>query len=144
VVHNPDIAGAGCDFRPFSFYLGGKRTYYGLPNNPKYNLGPLTGSLCDTITVGINEYFDNPSGLRDLVYPNPASGQVTYTSNQVFGKNERLIIKDNTGRETGTFELPENLNFYKLAISDLQPGIYFITRVSDSKFVEEHKLIILK
>ncbi len=32
--------------------MGGKRTYWGLPNNPDYDLGPLVGSSCDTL-VGI-------------------------------------------------------------------------------------------
>jgi len=144
VVHNPDIAGPGCDFRPFSFYLGGKRTYYGLPNNPKYNLGPLTGSLCDTITVGINEYFDKPSGLRDLVYPNPATQEVTYTTNHVFKKGEVLLIKDNTGREAGIVVLPENLNSYRITTGHLEPGLYTVTRLFKNQIIEGHKLVILK
>lgn len=56
VINNPDIIGSGCNFTPFSFYLGGKRTYYGLPNNPNYSLGPLVGSICDTLSVGINKH----------------------------------------------------------------------------------------
>lgn len=55
VVNYPDSLGAACDFQPFSFYLGGHRSYYGLPNNPNYELGPLRGSTCDTLTVGITE-----------------------------------------------------------------------------------------
>ncbi|MBL0341878.1 MAG: hypothetical protein IPP71_13625 [Bacteroidetes bacterium] len=41
VINQPDSLGATCDFQPYSFYLGGKRTYVGLPNNPDYELGPL-------------------------------------------------------------------------------------------------------
>ena len=46
VINQPDQRGgaAACDFQPYSFYLGGKRTYWGLPNNPNYDLGPLAGS----------------------------------------------------------------------------------------------------
>jgi gliding motility-associated-like protein len=40
VINNPDAPGLACDFNLFSFYLGGKRTYAGLPNNPDYTLGP--------------------------------------------------------------------------------------------------------
>jgi gliding motility-associated-like protein len=40
VINEPDAPGAACNFTPFSFYLGGKRTYWGLPNNPDYELGP--------------------------------------------------------------------------------------------------------
>jgi hypothetical protein len=53
VINYPDSLGAACDFQPFSFNLGGHRSYIGLPNNPNYELGPLVGSPCDTLTVGI-------------------------------------------------------------------------------------------
>jgi hypothetical protein len=58
VINFPDSAGAACNFQPFSFYLGGKRTYIGLPNNPDYNLGRLVGSVCDTLT-SITEISSN-------------------------------------------------------------------------------------
>ncbi|MBL0105598.1 MAG: hypothetical protein IPP51_18530 [Bacteroidetes bacterium] len=33
VIQDPDLYGTNCSFSYFSFYLGGGRTYYGLPNN---------------------------------------------------------------------------------------------------------------
>ncbi|HRH85202.1 MAG TPA: hypothetical protein PK210_13290, partial [Bacteroidia bacterium] len=33
VINQPDSLGSACNFQPYSFYLGGKRTYVGLPNN---------------------------------------------------------------------------------------------------------------
>ena len=50
VINYPDSLGTACGYAPYSFYLGGTRTYYGLPNNPDYELGPLIGSGCDTLT----------------------------------------------------------------------------------------------
>jgi hypothetical protein len=55
VIHSPDSLGAACDFRPNSFNLGGHKAYWGLPNNPNYELGRWVGSPCDTLTVGITE-----------------------------------------------------------------------------------------
>ena len=49
VINDPDVIGAGCNFSLYSFNLGGKRTYWGLPNNPDYSLGPVWGSVCDTV-----------------------------------------------------------------------------------------------
>ncbi len=54
VINYPDSLGTACGYVPFSFYLGGKRTYYGLPNNPDYDMPSLAGSPCDTL-VSINE-----------------------------------------------------------------------------------------
>jgi hypothetical protein len=50
VINYPDSLGNACGYSPFSFFLTGKRTYYGLPNNPDYELDALTGSPCDTLT----------------------------------------------------------------------------------------------
>ncbi len=36
VINYPDSLGVACDFQPFSLYLDGGRTYYGMPNIPDY------------------------------------------------------------------------------------------------------------
>ncbi|MBK7969788.1 MAG: hypothetical protein IPK08_13070 [Bacteroidetes bacterium] len=54
VINDPDSAGLACNFTPFSFSLGGNETYWGLPNNPDYDLPALAGSPCDTL-VSQNE-----------------------------------------------------------------------------------------
>ena len=70
VINQPDSLGAACDFQPYSFYLGGTRTYWGLPNNPDYDLGALVGSGCDTLT-------SLPPAASGLL---PQSLQVTWLS----------------------------------------------------------------
>jgi hypothetical protein len=54
VIQEPDSAFPTCNFTPYSFYLGGKRTYWGLPNNPNYDMGVVAGSPCDTLSVGLS------------------------------------------------------------------------------------------
>ena len=44
VINSPDSAGLACNFTPFSFYLGGNRTYSCLPDIPNYQIGPAIGS----------------------------------------------------------------------------------------------------
>lgn len=96
VIHNPDIVGPGCDFRPFSFYLGGKRTYYGLPNNPKYDLGPLVGSICDSLTLGIAE---QKVELVYSLYPNPCVKAFTLFCNASLQQPVEVFVFDQLGRE---------------------------------------------
>ncbi len=55
VIHDPNQPAALCDFRPYSFYLGGHRCYHGLPNNPNYELGPLAGSVCDSLITSVSQ-----------------------------------------------------------------------------------------
>ncbi|MBK7965392.1 MAG: hypothetical protein IPK10_08955 [Bacteroidetes bacterium] len=65
VINYPDSAGAACDYQPFSFYLGGHKAYFGLPNNPNYELDTLHGSPCDTLTaVGLNDLFPKNKDLK--------------------------------------------------------------------------------
>jgi len=45
VINYPDSAGAACKFLPYSFNLGSHKTYWGLPNNPNYELGKWVGSV---------------------------------------------------------------------------------------------------
>jgi hypothetical protein len=55
VINQPDSPAVSCDFQPYSFYLGSNaRTYTGTSNLPNYNLGPLVGSGCDTLSVSNN------------------------------------------------------------------------------------------
>ncbi len=63
VINSPNNLGAACNFQPFSFYLGGHRTCYGLPNNPNYELNADSGSICDTLNVGLHELFNSTSNL---------------------------------------------------------------------------------
>jgi hypothetical protein len=49
VINRPDSAGDSCLFTPFSFNLGGGRCYWGLPNNPDYEMGSV--APCDSLTT---------------------------------------------------------------------------------------------
>ncbi len=97
VINNPDITGSGCNFAPFSFYLGGKRTYYGLPNNPNYSLGPLAGSPCDTLSVGINE-IGIKSNPELFVFYLTSWQKLFVNAQNIKGKNAVLQIFDLTGK----------------------------------------------
>ena len=104
VINQPNLLGAACDFQPYSFYLGGYRTYYGLGINPNYDLGPLTGSACDSLSNSISDLLDVNSFS---VYPNPASDHFTFfTAMNVESSNYielvdlsgRIILKQQIGR----------------------------------------------
>jgi hypothetical protein len=97
VINSPDNLGAACDFQPYSFHLGGSRCYYGLPNNPNYELPADTTSLCDSLSVGINQIEIANKELK-LFYH---SGWQTafINANGLQGKNYSLTIFDITGKQ---------------------------------------------
>lgn len=79
VINNPNIEGLACNLDTNNIYLGGRRTLYGLPNLPNYNLGALAGSECDTI---IEVAIDNIEIQKVAVniYPNPANNFIIIDS----------------------------------------------------------------
>lgn len=104
--------GTACDFQPYSFYLGGKRTYWGLPNNPNYELPALDGSLCDTLGLWNQT---NSSGIANnqskfFVFYHPAWQTALIIAEGLSGKNYSLHIVDISGKEifseNGSLALP--------------------------------------
>lgn len=130
VINEPDSIGLACNFSPYSVYLGGRRSFYSLPNLPNYNLGELVGSLCDTLTsinpvIAMEKHFE--------IVPNPVSNyfkisvedamEASYNFNlQIFNSNGKLVF--------------ENINYLKdeyINGNELSSGIYAITLTQNSK-----------
>nr|MBK9653747.1 T9SS type A sorting domain-containing protein [Bacteroidota bacterium] len=98
VINNPNALGAACNYTPFSFYLGGKRTYYGLPNNPNYGLGRLLGSPCDTLQwVGTPETPNPLQGGLNATYIS-AWEKLFVNAQNLNGKLLTITIYDATGK----------------------------------------------
>lgn len=137
VVNFPDSLGSACNFRPFSFNLGGKRTYYGLPNNPEYDLGPMVGSACDTITNAVREIENG--GIS--IFPNPTSDIVTLNSKEPFLKSE-LRIYNALGKELRFIKIPDQQSIFNVSLKDLPSGIYLIKITSFNKLVKQEKIVL--
>jgi hypothetical protein len=127
VINNPDSAGVACNFQPYSFYLGGSRTYFGLPNNPNYELGAIQGSICDSL-ISVQE-LDEKNGYVS-VYPNPFSSSVWIEPIKQRNEMVRIEIENDTGQKIYDMELP----FVKqqIDLSFLPKGIYFMHMSSES------------
>ncbi|OQA11978.1 MAG: hypothetical protein BWY67_00598 [Bacteroidetes bacterium ADurb.Bin397] len=95
VINSPDSLGLACNYTPYSFYLGGKRTYYGLPNNPDYDLPALSGSPCDTL-VSQNELAEAVGSLH--VYYHPAWEKAFINASNLKGKSGKLLVYDMQGK----------------------------------------------
>ncbi len=98
VINYPDSLGTACNFQPYSFYLGGKRTYFGLPNNPNYGLGRWISSPCDTLNVSVGELEVNNKWELFVFYH--SSWEMLFINAQnIKGRNCLLQIFDINGRE---------------------------------------------
>jgi WD40 repeat protein len=101
VVQYPDEIGEACELDTFGFYLGGysNNNTYSLPNFANYDLGPLAGSPCDTLTPQDTTQtgLHNPP-LQNIfwsVLPTVGSGEYTVTGLEAGW----LVVHDLYGRE---------------------------------------------
>ena len=136
VISTPDSLGSACNFSLYGFYLGGKRTYWGLPNNPDYELGAEAGSVCDSLSNGL----EGLTPLEDhiVVYPNPFTNELNLLSK--YPIRTKLILRNALGQEIfrKTIGEKESIN-----LSLLSDGIYFLELISE-KGIQRMKLMKVK
>ncbi|MBK9400311.1 MAG: hypothetical protein IPN36_05440 [Bacteroidetes bacterium] len=97
VINHPDSLGAACDFQPFSFNLGTGRSYYGLPNNPDYELGAWVGSPCDTLSVGVEDNVPEQQAFFQAWY-NSEWNMIHVNASKLKGRTGSLRLFDMEGR----------------------------------------------
>ena len=102
VINMPDVSGIGCNVLPYFQLIGGGRTYLGLPNMPNYELGPMVGSPCDTLT-SIHSIHENKKGFE--IIPNPVISDFAVSISgiadaenhfelRIFNSKGQLVFKD--------------------------------------------------
>lgn len=135
VINSPDSLGISCDFTPFSFYLGGKRTYIGLPNNPNYDLGPVIASICDTLTAVQNlEIRDS----KIVVFPNPFYNKLSF--HPIYSSTEKILIKVLNEIGETVFEKETILKDQEVDLRNLTKGVYFLN-IRSEKFSLTKKIV---
>jgi hypothetical protein len=130
VIHQPDSPGVSCLFTPFSFYLGGYRTYAGLPNNQDYNLGPLVGSGCDTLSL-----------------PNPSVGGAlgTLSATYVAAWQTIFVNAQHVKGQSVTISVYDGLGSLKFEVQSLKSmGGYFTQSINATNWPSGLYLIELK
>ena len=133
VINQPNNLSAACDFQPYSFYLGGKRSYLGLPNNPDYSLGPIPNSLCDTVT-SIDETFSQKASSISIFYHH--TWQTAFiNASGLKGSQLKLIVMDISGRIIFTERGVSANGFFSrdLPMNEFASGLFLITIVSEKE-----------
>lgn len=134
VINYPDSLGTACDIQPFSYYLAGKRSYAGLPNNPDYSLGAVTGSACDSLMVGVDDHSAISSAALKVFYH--PSWQVAYiNSSGLRGNKYRCEIRSIDGRIIYDSEgMLSSVYFTQdINMSAFANGVYIVNFVTDKE-----------
>lgn len=134
VINQPNRVGAwACDIHPYSFYLGGKRTYLGLPNNPNYDLGPLTGSICDTINTVVEQTEISIPALN-LSYQS-AWQSVIANASRLKGAKVKIYLTDISGRILFVDEGKSIAGYFSknIPMENFAAGVYLVTIVTEKE-----------
>ena len=131
VIESPDSGGLACNVQPFSFFLGGKRTYFGLPNNPDYTLGALPNQC----PVGITEQTLLNNSVS--VSPNPAASNVKIESSYFIKKIKLVSV-------TGALVFVKEVSATKINLEteNYSEGIYSLI-IETEKGVVIKKLVVM-
>ena len=133
VITEPDNLGSACNFQPFSFNLGSGKSYYGLPNNPDFELSSWNGSPCDTITK-IREITEPPN-FNIWFYPET---QILFlNASKLKGKSCIVNIYDISGRLIKNYEGKPYEGYFTLDIQFqvISNGIYIVELSSEKEKV---------
>jgi len=141
VINYPDSLGLACNFMPYSVSLGGRRSLGGLPNNPNYSLGALTGGPCDTLDVGgINVIRKDDFAVT--LYPNPNNGNFILTYH--LKTKADFLIKDVVGRTVFSKSLIGFDGSETILTSNLCNNIYFWKVIADGEISAQGKIVVIK
>ncbi len=127
VINFPDSLGTACDFQPYSFYLGGKRTYWGLPNNPDYDMPAFAGSPCDTL-VGISEQPQSMIAPQLHIYYHSHWQTAFINASNLQGTKGILEIFDVQGKmvHREDIEIVNGYYTHNFNMSGMAEGMYFV------------------
>ena len=95
LINDPDALGTACKYVRYGHYLGGTRTYLGLPNNPDYSLGPVAGLICDSLTTNVTAPPLWEAGLH--LFYHPDWKQLFVNASGIKGHKGQLQLYNTTG-----------------------------------------------
>ncbi len=139
VINEPDLQGVACDVVHEQVQLDALNTFM-MPNAANYNLGAVTGSICDSLT-SINEIDHN---FMFSLSPNPNNGNFIISYFLPQNKNGRLEVYDLNGKLIYHLHLPQWSSYQDIQLpNEIASGIYNC-RMSSMNHTINIKLVLVK
>jgi hypothetical protein len=137
VINQPDSLGIACDFVQGGLPL--PKDNLTIPYFPNYDLGPLSGSPCDTVYTNL-EATNTIYNFR--IYPNPASWWVNIVYDLKDDASFELV--DLYGRRVAAVSLFHYFKNRTLDVHELSEGVYAYTIKNKNGVLEQGKLVVVK
>ena len=98
-----------------------------------------TSDTVNIVGTKISEY----AIISSIIFPNPATNEVTISSNSPFNGNQLKFI-NSLGALVKLINLPDNQNSMTISVEDLKQGIYTVEIISPTNILKTEKLVIIK
>jgi len=139
-INYPDSVGLACDVQQHAIPLGVWH-FRSVPNHPNYNLGPVLGSVCDTLSVGIPEQEHD---FRFGISPNPTTdGYINIIYLLPQNKAGVFEVYNMTGQLVYKMNLPHWSTLQQIKLPELSSGVYTCVVRSGYERVGR-KLVVMK
>ncbi|MFN0188371.1 MAG: T9SS type A sorting domain-containing protein [Bacteroidia bacterium] len=140
-INFPDSAGLACDVQQHAVSLGVWH-FRTVPNHPNYNLGPVIGSVCDSLSIiGIEEQQHD---FKLSISPNPTSdGSIKLIYLLPQNKNGVFEVYNITGQLVYKMNLPPWSTLQIIQLPELCNGVYTCVVKSEYERVGR-KLVVMK
>jgi hypothetical protein len=139
-IDNPDEGGIACNVNQHSVQLPSINAY-SIPNFPNFRLGPIDGSISDSLGIDVINNIEDRLVNKNLpvqVYPNPAHDYITI-SNPQFLQAWVLELYDARGRIV--INLKATGAFRSIDVHALSAGIYFYRVTNKDGEVGKGKIV---
>jgi hypothetical protein len=140
VIDQPNLVDTACNVLQHSIYLPNYNNWT-IPSIPYHRLYAQSGSLCDTLTVAVNDIGKRL--LKTSIYPNPAIYSATLIL-PIGGLplDGTLIFYDAMGREIKKLNVPAHQEQINLILPDLPMGICLYELEIKHHVISHGKIVI--
>jgi hypothetical protein len=141
IINFPDSAGMNCNVLQHALYFGDSvYNWNSVPNHPNYFLGPVVGSVCDSLT-GMHEHFDEIINFQ--IKPNPARDLISISYLLPQNKSGMFEMYDMVGKKIYSLCLPPWSTLQRIETSEMASGVY-IGVITSNKRKTEKKIVVIK
>jgi len=137
-INYPDSSGISCDVEQHALHSP-CWVYRGNVNHPNYYLGPVTGSICDSLT-GVNEYLNEIQNFS--VKPNPSIGDFSISYLLPQNKAGSFEVFDAIGKMIYKLSLPPWSTLQQINLPKLAPGVYHSV-ITSGGYRSSKKIVVM-
>jgi hypothetical protein len=124
ILKQPNAEGVNAEFIPFYYELPLYGFNYTPPNQANHLLGPVDGTVCDTLGLNDETCIKKLEQFSFNVFPNPGNEVIHFTTDLPLPL--KLTVRDNQGRTVIEKTMNQKSFSIQDGIAELNTGIYFI------------------